>query len=73
MGAELARTNFEVVFINGYYVYASDYEPYNGIIIQDGIGLRIIDGLIYTPTEEDHEAARKACDGWKMGFFLPGE
>lgn len=73
MDAEIPRTNFEVSIINGYYVYANDFEPYSGLIIIDGIGLRIIDGLVFTPTEEDQENARRATESWKMGFFKSGE
>ena len=73
MDAEIPRTNFEVRIINGYYVYANDYELYNGIIVEGDEYFRIIDGLVYTPNEEDHENARRATEGWKMGFFKPGE
>lgn len=73
MDAEIPRTCFDVTLINGYYVYANDFEPYNGIIVEGDQYFRIIDGLVYTPTEEDHDNARRATENWKMGFFQPGE
>lgn len=69
---EIPRTIIDVICINGIYVYANDFELFNGIIGDGDQYIRVIDGIIHTPSDEDHEAARRAPEHWQMGFFTSG-